>query len=132
MFLLGILVLTVDVLAVADDEDNHEYYLVIRVDPGDFSEFAVNMEDATELFGEKDIEAGTETVFNRIAIYNHSIPLSPLYCKVVLYRDTGSVDPGSGVMTNFWLCIWLGDPYFGYLLCKRYFFLMLKIHFVVL
>ena len=96
MFLLGILVLTVDVLAVADDEDNHEYYLVIRVDPGDFSEFAVNMEDATELFGEKDIEAGTETVFNRIAIYNHSIPLSPLYCKVVLYRDTGSVNPGSG------------------------------------
>ena len=36
------------------------------------------------------------------------------------------------VGTNFWLCIWLGDPYFWYLLCKRYFFLILKIHFVVL
>ena len=66
MFLLGILVLTVDVilaasptLPAADDEDNHEYYLVIRVDPGDFSEFAVDMEDATELFGDKDSEAGT-------------------------------------------------------------------------
>ena len=63
MFLLGILVLTSDVLVAsltlpADDEDNHEYYLVIRVDPGDFSEFAVDMDAAAELFSEKESEAG--------------------------------------------------------------------------
>ena len=43
----------------AADEDDHEYYLVIRVDPGDFSELAVDMDDggdATELFTEMDYE----------------------------------------------------------------------------
>ena len=38
----------------------------------------------------------------------------------------------SWIGTNFWLCIWLGDTHFGYRLCKRYFFLIPKIHFVVL
>ena len=32
--------------------------------------------------------------------------------------------------TNFWLCIWFGEPVFGYRLCKRYFLLILKIPFV--
>ena len=48
--------------------------------------------------------------------------------KVALYWDAGSADPGSAA--NFWLCICIGDPYFVYRLGKRYFFLILKIHFV--
>ena len=39
---------------------------------------------------------------------------------------------GSWIGTNFWLCIWLGDPHFGYRPCKRYYFLILKMHLVVL
>ena len=33
---------------------------------------------------------------------------------------------------NFWLCIWFGEPIFGYLYFKRYFLPILQIHFGVL
>ena len=33
---------------------------------------------------------------------------------------------------NFWLCIWFGEPIFGYLYFKRYFSAILQIHFGVL
>ena len=32
----------------------------------------------------------------------------------------------------FWLCIWLGEPLFGYLILKRYFSAIVKIFYVVL
>ena len=51
------------------------------------------------------------------------------HTKVVLYQHTGLAKPGSVPIS--WLCIWFGDPAFGYGLCRRYFLLILKILFVV-